>query len=283
MSAPHRVEVAVGAVIRDDGAVLLADRPAGKAYAGYWEFPGGKIEVGETVAEALARELHEELGIEVAASGPWVVYEHVYPHAHVRLNFRRVFDWSGAPHPRDGQRLMFLDRAGEPPRPLLPAAQPALRWLALPAAPLLADADGLSVADLDAARAGGDEAAVIVVGTRDELDRIPPALLDAAQAAGVALLAAIDDPAPAPARAGAMARMQGVGFRLRPRAVSSLERAAVASAAAGADFVLLDDSSVPPQAAWALPIYRSLASLPASGEALHSARNAGLHGIAWRR
>jgi hypothetical protein len=227
--------------------------------------------------------LHEELGIEVAASSPWVVYEHVYPHAHVRLNFRRVFDWSGAPHPREGQRLMFLDRAGDAPRPLLPAAQPALRWLALPAAPLLADADGLSAADLDAARAGGDEAALMMVGTRDELDRIPQAALAAASAAGVVLLAAIDDPAPSFSRGGALARMQGVGFRLRPRAVSSLERAAVTCAAAGADFVLLDDSSVPPAAAWALPIYRSLTALPVGGAALDAARSAGFQGIAWRR
>ena len=132
MTRPPFIDVAVGVLVRADGAVLLADRPAGKAYAGYWEFPGGKIETGETVADALARELHEELGVTIRESFAWVVYEHVYPHAHVRLNFRRVFDWTGEPHAREGQRLLFLARGATPPHPLLPAAQPALRWLGLP-------------------------------------------------------------------------------------------------------------------------------------------------------
>ncbi|HUN91231.1 MAG TPA: NUDIX domain-containing protein [Burkholderiaceae bacterium] len=126
------VDVAVGVLIRPDRAVLLADRPAGKPYAGYWEFPGGKIEKGETPAVALARELHEELGIEVEAADclPWVVYEHDYPHAYVRLHFQRVTRWRGEPRPREGQRLMFLAPGAPPPQPLLPAAQPALGWLA---------------------------------------------------------------------------------------------------------------------------------------------------------
>jgi 8-oxo-dGTP diphosphatase len=119
------VEVAVGVLIRADGAVLLADRPPGKPYAGYWEFPGGKVEPGETVAEALVRELREELGVEVRESVSWMVYEHDYPHAYVRLHFRRISDWSGTPRAVEGQRLMFL-RAGEAaPQPLLPAAGPA--------------------------------------------------------------------------------------------------------------------------------------------------------------
>jgi 8-oxo-dGTP diphosphatase len=125
------VQVAVGVLVRADGAVLLADRPAGKPYAGYWEFPGGKIEAGETVEAALARELHEELGIDIGASVPWVVFEHDYPHAYVRLHFRRVFDWRGAPHPHEGQRFDFFLPA-DAPQPLLPAAVPALRWLQLP-------------------------------------------------------------------------------------------------------------------------------------------------------
>jgi 8-oxo-dGTP diphosphatase len=133
-AGPRRktVHVAVGVLVRDDGAVLLADRPVGKAYAGYWEFPGGKIEAGETVEAALARELHEELGIDIARSVPWVAFEFDYPHAYVRLHFRRVVRWSGAPHAREGQRLGFFLPSEAPPEPLLPAAVPAMRWLTLP-------------------------------------------------------------------------------------------------------------------------------------------------------
>ncbi len=136
MSAPagRRVtEVAVGVLLRADGAVLLADRPTGKAYAGYWEFPGGKVEPGETVAVALARELHEELGIVIGPSTPWVTFEFDYPHAYVRLHFERVFAWEGTPHAHEGQRLAFYRLYEAAPAPLLPAAIPALRWLRLPA------------------------------------------------------------------------------------------------------------------------------------------------------
>lgn len=128
-----RTAVAVGVLIRGDGAVLLADRPAGKPYSGYWEFPGGKIETGESVAQALARELREELGIEIGPPAPWVTFEYDYPHALVRLHFARVYEWSGTPHAREGQRLGFFAPDGSPPQPLLPAAIPALRWLRLPA------------------------------------------------------------------------------------------------------------------------------------------------------
>jgi 8-oxo-dGTP diphosphatase len=132
--APVRpvVAVAVGVVVRADRAVLLADRPGGKPYAGHWEFPGGKIEPGESVEHALARELAEELGIEVIESVPWMVFDFDYPHAYVRLHFRRVFDWRGTPAPAEGQRLMFHRPGATPPDPLLPAARPVMRWLELP-------------------------------------------------------------------------------------------------------------------------------------------------------
>ena len=88
-------EVAVGVLVQPDGRYLLAQRPAGKPYEGYWEFPGGKLEAGESVEAALARELHEELGIDVKASHLWHTLEHDYPHAYVRLFFCKVTEWSG--------------------------------------------------------------------------------------------------------------------------------------------------------------------------------------------
>jgi 8-oxo-dGTP diphosphatase len=126
------VPVAVGVLLRADGAVLLGDRPGARAYAGYWEFPGGKIEPGESVEHALARELAEELRITVTESVPWLVFDFDYPHVYVRLYFRRVFDWGGAPTPLEGQRLLFHPRGAPAPDPLLPAARPVMRWLELP-------------------------------------------------------------------------------------------------------------------------------------------------------
>jgi len=126
------VPVAAAVLLRDDGAVLLADRPAGKPYAGHWEFPGGKIEAGESAERALVRELAEELHIEVVESIPWLVFEFDYPHAYVRLHFRRVFEWRGEPAPLEGQRWMFHWIAEPAPQPLLPAALPVLRFLRLP-------------------------------------------------------------------------------------------------------------------------------------------------------
>lgn len=126
------VDVAVGVVIRADGAVLFGQRPAGKPYAGWWEFPGGKLEAGETVEQALSRELHEELGIEVHESRPWVVREYVYPHAHVRLHFQRIVSWSGDPHGREGQSLAWRQPSALDLAPLLPAAIPVIGWLRLP-------------------------------------------------------------------------------------------------------------------------------------------------------
>jgi 8-oxo-dGTP diphosphatase len=98
------VRVAAAVILRADGAVLLAQRPQGKPYAGYWEFPGGKLEAGETPAHALARELYEELGITARNASAWLVQEFVYPHAHVELHFFRVFDFDGEPASHDAER-----------------------------------------------------------------------------------------------------------------------------------------------------------------------------------
>ena len=101
------VEVAAAVLQRPDGSFLLAQRPADKIWAGYWEFPGGKIEPGETPYHALVRELREELGIEVETAYPWVTRIFTYPHATVRLNFFRVTQWSGELHPHEGQEFAW--------------------------------------------------------------------------------------------------------------------------------------------------------------------------------
>jgi len=113
------VEVAAAVLQRPDGSFLLAQRPADKIWAGYWEFPGGKIEPGESARDALARELREELGIEVQTAYPWLTREFAYPHATVRLNFFRVTSWKGELHPHEGQE--FAWQANSPQPPFLPA------------------------------------------------------------------------------------------------------------------------------------------------------------------
>mgnify|MGYP006150484887 CR=1 FL=1 len=89
------VDVAVGILIAPDGAFLLTSRPVGKVYAGYWEFPGGKLEAGETVEQALRRELQEEIGVTIGSAAIWKVSVVDYPHGLVRLHFCKVFDWTG--------------------------------------------------------------------------------------------------------------------------------------------------------------------------------------------
>ena len=112
--------------------MLLAQRLRGTPYAGYWEFPGGKAEPGESMHAALVRELHEELGIEVTRATPWVTQRYVYPHAHVELHFFRVFAWRGEPHGRDGQAIAWQTPGAFDVEPLLPANASILRALQLP-------------------------------------------------------------------------------------------------------------------------------------------------------
>ena len=128
----NRVEVAAAIIERPDGGFLMASRPEGKVYAGWWEFPGGKVEPGESARQALERELREELGIETLQAWPWLNRSYVYPHAHVMLRFFRVTDWRGEPHPHEGQRLAWT-RAGSPDvSPILPANGPILKGLTVP-------------------------------------------------------------------------------------------------------------------------------------------------------
>jgi 8-oxo-dGTP diphosphatase len=124
------VEVAVGVLIRADGAFLLTSRPAGKVYEGYWEFPGGKLEAGETVEQALRRELIEEIGITIGSVQPWKQELVDYPHALVQLNFCKVFDWSGELHMREGQSFAWQQLPVQV-TPVLPGTVPVLEWFAL--------------------------------------------------------------------------------------------------------------------------------------------------------
>ena len=113
--------VAVGILRRDNGDVLFAQRPPGKPYAGYWEFPGGKIEPGESAKDALARELHEELGVAIADSEWLVTQRHDYPHAWVELQFFVVNRWTGEIHPQEEQAVAWQTPGAYTVAPMLPA------------------------------------------------------------------------------------------------------------------------------------------------------------------
>ena len=130
-AVPERtpVEVAVGVLIDAAGRFLLTSRPAGKVYAGHWEFPGGKLEPGESVEQALGRELHEELGIYIGAVQPWKIELIDYPHARVRLHFCKVFAWQGELQMREAQAMSW-QRLPVRVRPVLPGTLPVLDWFA---------------------------------------------------------------------------------------------------------------------------------------------------------
>jgi len=134
-----KITQVAAAVIERPGEFLLARRPAGKPYSGYWEFPGGKIEPGEDARAALVRELREELGIEVRTATPWITREYAYTHATVRLHFFRVSAWDGAPQPLEDQAIAW-QRVGAPDvAPMLPANAPVLAALALPSVMIVSD------------------------------------------------------------------------------------------------------------------------------------------------
>ncbi len=134
MSERLPVDVAVGVLIECDsqgreGRFLLTTRPAGKVYAGFWEFPGGKVEAGETVEQALKRELFEELGIEIGAAHAWKIEIMDYPHARVRLHFCKVYEWQGEFEMREQQLMAWADLPVQQ-QPVLPGTVPVLQWFA---------------------------------------------------------------------------------------------------------------------------------------------------------
>ena len=157
------VEVSAAVLQRPDGSFLLAQRPPDKIWAGYWEFPGGKIEPGETAREALVRELREELGITIETAYPWLTRVFTYPHATVRLNFFRVTGWRGELHPHEGQEFAWQGTSRASPSlalprgergqeggyvsvsPVLPANAPILRALELPTLYAISNASELGV------------------------------------------------------------------------------------------------------------------------------------------
>jgi len=162
------VDAAVAILVRADGRVLLAQRPAGKVYGGWWEFPGGKIEPGEAPAHALAREVHEELGTEIERVYPWVTREFSYPHATVRLHFFRVLGWRGEPHGREGQAFAWQDLAGVTVGPVLPANGPVLKLLALPVEYAISNAAAVGEARFLAALAERFAAGLRLVQVREK-------------------------------------------------------------------------------------------------------------------
>jgi 8-oxo-dGTP diphosphatase len=122
------VDVAVGVLVRSDGLVLLTSRPAGKVYAGYWEFPGGKLEAGESVEQALRRELQEEIGITIGAAHLWKEKKVDYPHGLVHLHFCKVYEWAGSLQMRESQQFSW-ERLPVTCAPVLPGTIPVLDWL----------------------------------------------------------------------------------------------------------------------------------------------------------
>jgi 8-oxo-dGTP diphosphatase len=122
------VDVAVGVLMQGE-AFLLTSRPEGKVYAGYWEFPGGKLEAGESVEQALRRELQEELGITIGPAQVWKTQMVDYPHALVRLHFCKVWDWQGELQMREAQSHAW-QTIPVAVVPVLPGTIPVLSWLA---------------------------------------------------------------------------------------------------------------------------------------------------------
>jgi 8-oxo-dGTP diphosphatase len=128
---PSLILVAAVVLVDIDGRVLLAQRPEGKQMAGLWEFPGGKVDPGETPEAALIRELREELGIDVTASclAPFTFASHAYPDFHLLMPLYVCRKWSGTPMAREGQRLTWVRPARLADYPMPPADKPLIALL----------------------------------------------------------------------------------------------------------------------------------------------------------
>lgn len=143
---PQITEVAVAVFIKPDGSFLLSSRPEGKPYTGYWEFPGGKIEPGESVLQALRRELMEELNVAITKATPWFSFMMVYTHATVRLNCWRVTGWQGEMHGMERQQFQWQRLDALTVMPMLPGCVPIFKALALPSIYVITNAAEMGVA-----------------------------------------------------------------------------------------------------------------------------------------
>jgi len=150
-----RVDVAAAVITRPDGTFLLGQRAPGTFYPGYWEFPGGKVEPGEDARAALIRELDEELGIQAHACWPWLMREHDYEHANVRLHFFEVPSWSGEIRDHVHSDLQWQRADALSVDPMLPANGPILKALRLPHEMAITDAETMGT---DAQLAAADRA-----------------------------------------------------------------------------------------------------------------------------
>jgi len=188
------LEVSAAVLQRPDNTFLLAQRPPDKIWAGYWEFPGGKIEPGETPYHALVRELQEELGITVQTAYPWLTRVFTYPHATVRLNFFRVTAWSGELHPHEGQQFSWQRPTQVTVSPVLPANTPILRALELPTLYAISNAAELGVEPFLARLQAGLDGGLRLVQLRekhcshDELRKLALRVVAMAHACGAEVL-----------------------------------------------------------------------------------------------
>ena len=140
-------DVAVAIFLKSDGTFLLSSRPQGKPYPGYWEFPGGKIETGETVLQAMIRELVEELNVTITAATPWFSFLMHYTHATVRLHCWRVTAWQGEMHGMEGQHFEWQSLNALTVGPTLPGCVPIFKALALPDVYAITDASAAGAAN----------------------------------------------------------------------------------------------------------------------------------------
>lgn len=137
MTSAQPLHIAVGVIVGTDGRILISQRRADCAYAGQWEFPGGKVEAGEAVQAALRRELEEELGITVSAARRLIRITHHYPDRHVLLDTWRVSAFTGQPYGREGQTVRWLQPPALDTLPMLAANRPIVRAAQLPASYLI--------------------------------------------------------------------------------------------------------------------------------------------------
>jgi 8-oxo-dGTP diphosphatase len=128
---PRILIVAAAALVDVDNRVLIAERPAGKAMAGLWEFPGGKVSEGETPEAALVRELAEELSIETCETylAPFTFASHTYPEFHLLMPLYLCRNWDGEITPREGQRVKWVRAGRLKDYPMPPADLPLIPML----------------------------------------------------------------------------------------------------------------------------------------------------------